>query len=59
MNSEEVLLTPREVAALIQVSERKVYELVRKGELPAKRYGGQWRFSRAAVLAAGDPKEQA
>jgi putative molybdopterin biosynthesis protein len=44
------LLTTAEVAALLRVHPKHVYRLLRKG-LPGRRVGGEWRFSRADVLA--------
>jgi excisionase family DNA binding protein len=46
----ETLLTTAEVAALLRVHPKHVYRLLRKG-LPARRVGGEWRFSRVDVLA--------
>jgi putative molybdopterin biosynthesis protein len=50
----EVLL-PEEVAAVLRVSRATVYELVRRGKLPAKRVGrgrqGGVRVTRAALRA--------
>jgi excisionase family DNA binding protein len=34
-----------------QVEETAVAELAEAGELPGRRLGGEWRFSREAVLA--------
>jgi excisionase family DNA binding protein len=45
------VLTPAEVADLLQVPEEEVAALAERGELPARRIAGEWRFSRAAVLA--------
>jgi excisionase family DNA binding protein len=45
------VLTLAEVADLLQVPEAAVAELADAGELPGRRLGGEWRFSRAAVLA--------
>jgi excisionase family DNA binding protein len=39
-------LTVREVAQLLQVDEKTVYRLVRKGELPGFKVAGAWRFTR-------------
>jgi putative molybdopterin biosynthesis protein len=44
------LLTTGEVAALLRVHPKHVYRLLKKG-LPARRVGGEWRFSRRDVLA--------
>ncbi len=49
-------LTTREVAALLRVRERKVYELARSGEIPCRRVTGKLLFPRAGVetwLAGG------
>jgi excisionase family DNA binding protein len=45
------VLTPRQLAAFLQVDESTVLELAERGELPGRRLGGEWRFARAAVLA--------
>ena len=57
----ETLLRTDEVAALLRVHPKQVYRLLRRG-LPARRVGGEWRFSRDDVLAwsgaparAGEP----
>jgi excisionase family DNA binding protein len=39
-----------EVAALLKVDETAVQTLAESGELPGRRIGDQWRFSRGAVL---------
>src|SRR4051794_19507686 len=44
------VLTPAEVADLLQVDEQVVQELADSGELPARKIGDEWRFSRSAVL---------
>ncbi len=51
MSGAPEYLTTREVAALLRIKERRVYELVRRGELPATRATGRLLFPRAAVLA--------
>jgi excisionase family DNA binding protein len=38
-------------AELLRVEEAAVVELAAKGELPGRRIGEAWRFSRAALLA--------
>jgi len=43
------LLTTVEVAALLRVHPKHVYRLLRRG-LPARRVGGEWRFSAEDVL---------
>ena len=45
------ILTPAQLAGLLQVEEETVIELAEKRELPARKVGEEWRFSREAVLA--------
>jgi len=45
------VLTPAQLAELLQVDEEAVVELAEQGELPARKVGDDWRFSRAAILA--------
>ncbi len=44
-------LTTREVAALLRVRERKVYEMAAEGEIPCRRVTGKLLFPRAEVDA--------
>jgi excisionase family DNA binding protein len=44
------VLTPAQLAELLQVDEETVVELAQRGELPGRMVGGEWRFSRTAVL---------
>ena len=44
--SDEILTLP-EVARLLKVAEKTVYTMAQKGELPAFKVRGQWRFKRA------------
>ena len=39
-------LTVHEVAVYLRINEKKVYELVREGALPATKAAGKWLFSR-------------
>jgi excisionase family DNA binding protein len=45
------VLDAAQVAELLQVEEAEVVALAEAGDLPARRIGDAWRFSRAAVLA--------
>ena len=45
------VLTLEQTALLLQTTDDAVAELAESGELPARRIGGEWRFSRAAILA--------
>lgn len=49
-------LTTREVAALLRVKERRIYELAASGELPCRRLTGKLLFARAEIdaLLSGD-----
>ena len=42
-------LTPEEVADLLRVSRRTVYNWLRAGELPALRIGKTWRIRREDI----------
>ncbi len=50
------VLTPEELAALLQVDVATVLTLATACEIPGRQLNGEWRFSRAAVLTwlAGD-----
>ena len=39
------------VAALLDVADHDVLDRIAAGDFPARRFGDQWRFSRAAVTA--------
>jgi excisionase family DNA binding protein len=45
------VLTPDELAALLQIDVEAVLDLATKGELPGRKLQTEWRFSRNAVLA--------
>lgn len=48
---EPELLTPAEVAALLRVTRRTVYQWITDGRLPALRAGGRWRIRREDIEA--------
>ncbi|HPY20195.1 MAG TPA: helix-turn-helix domain-containing protein, partial [Polyangiaceae bacterium] len=48
-------LTTAEVAALLRVHPKHVYRLLHQG-MPARRVGGQWRFSRDAIQRWADQR---
>ncbi len=50
------ILTLVEVSTLLRVAQRTVYTMAQKGELPAFKVGGQWRFRRADLDAWIDAK---
>ncbi len=45
------VLTPTQLGELLQVDEETVVELAERQELPGRKIGEEWRFSRTAVLA--------
>jgi excisionase family DNA binding protein len=49
--SELEILTPAKLAGLLQIEEETVVELAEQGELPGRKVGEEWRFSREAILA--------
>jgi excisionase family DNA binding protein len=49
--SELEILTPAQLAGLLQVDEDVVVELAEQRELPGRKVGEEWRFSREAILA--------
>lgn len=46
--SEEIL-TIREVAEYLKVTEKTVYGLAQKGKIPGFKVGGRWRFKRMDI----------
>ena len=48
MENAEVLRI-KEVAALLKVGEKTVYQMAQTGELPAFRVREQWRFTRKDI----------
>lgn len=53
------ILTIPEVAELLRIAEKTVYTLAQRGEIPAFKVGGQWRFSRGAIQAWIDKRTRA
>lgn len=46
---QQELMTTREVAEYLRIKERRVYELVRRQEIPCTRVTGKWLFPRALI----------
>jgi len=46
------ILTAKELAKYLKVSEITIYKLVNEGALPGFRIGNQWRFKLSEVEAA-------
>jgi excisionase family DNA binding protein len=47
---EPEVLSAAQAAALLQVGEAAILELAERGELPGRKIGDAWRFSRRALL---------
>ena len=47
--SESGILTIKEVAEYLKVTERTIYRLAAAKKIPAFRVGGTWRFSKAEI----------
>lgn len=45
------ILTPAQLAGLLQVEEETVVGMAERKEIPARKVGKEWRFSREAILA--------
>ena len=59
MACQDDILTIPDVSSLLKVAEKTVYGLAQKGDLPAFKVGGQWRFRRTAIDSLTDVKPQA
>lgn len=55
MNQAMTLYTPKEVAALLKVSERTVRRWIEEGKLSARRFGRQLRIPKEALDTFGQP----
>lgn len=42
--NDEAAVGVREIALMLKASPEKVYQLVRRGEIPGFKLGGVWRF---------------
>lgn len=53
--TRDEVMTAREVADLLKMPVSTIYQLARRGELPARRLGRTWRFLRPRLeeLLAG------
>jgi excisionase family DNA binding protein len=47
--TEGEILTIREVAAYLKVTERTIYRLAAEKKIPAFKVGGTWRFPRSEI----------
>ena len=44
------LMTVEDVATMLRVSERTVYEWAQRGEIPGGKFGTTWRFKRSDIM---------
>jgi len=51
MSDYPEILTLQQTAELLQVSERTVQRMVKRGQMPGVQIGGQWRFDLEQVKA--------
>ena len=64
-NDEGEILTLKQVADFLKVTERTIYRLAAAKKIPAFRVGGTWRFSKAEInqwiqrQSEGGKKEEA
>jgi excisionase family DNA binding protein len=49
-NEDQVVLTLEEAAELLRVDPKQMRKLAANGEVPGRKVGNQWRFSRAGLL---------
>lgn len=57
MSNFDEILTVKELAAYLKLAESTVYKLAQDGEIPGRKIGGNWRFSRDQInkwMAGGD-----
>ena len=45
------LMTPEEIASLLSISPRTVYDYAQKGKIPAIKLLGQWRFKESDIVS--------
>ena len=48
-NDEGEILTLKQVAEFLKVTERTIYRLAAAKKIPAFKVGGTWRFSKAGI----------
>jgi excisionase family DNA binding protein len=49
MSSKNQVLTALELAQYLRIHPTTVYKLAKRGDLPAFKVGGDWRFNRASI----------
>ena len=62
--SENQVLTIKDIAAILKLTEKTVYSMAQDGEIPAFKIRGQWRLRKAdfdkwmADQASGDAEDK-
>lgn len=56
MNKE--IMSPQEAAEYLGISRVTLYKLLKNGEVPAKKFGDQWRISKAVLDKFLEGKEK-
>lgn len=46
----EDILTPEEAAAFLRLSVNRIIGLARRGQIPAKKIGKEWRFKASEIV---------
>lgn len=49
MTEEDAVMTVKEVSAYLRLAESTVYKLAQEGQLPGRKVGGAWRFSKKGL----------
>jgi len=49
MTEEDAVMTVKEVSVYLRLAESTVYKLAQEGQLPGRKVGGAWRFSRKGI----------
>jgi excisionase family DNA binding protein len=47
-----LILTFKEAAQTLKLGKRTLYDLVRRGKVPAAKFGHEWRFEESTLLRA-------
>jgi excisionase family DNA binding protein len=50
-NEADVVMTIKEVSDYLRLAQSTVYKLAKVGELPGRKVGGAWRFSKKGLDA--------
>lgn len=58
--SDEIVMTMREVAQFLKLTEKTAYRFALEGKIPGFKVGGAWRFRRDEIerLTRGEPVER-